>query len=59
MEEQLQGKITAGIGKLQQRQLSLAGRVMAANSLILGTIWYLVTLWAGDLQFLTKLQKMV
>lgn len=38
---------------------SLAGRIVAANSLIMGTIWYLLTLRAGDLAFLAKLQTLV
>lgn len=59
MEAQIQGRVETSIAKLQQRHLSLAGRVTAANCLILGTIWYLITLWAGDLGFLAKLQKAV
>lgn len=55
MEVQVHNKITASISKLFQRQLSLAGRIVAANSLILSTIWYLLSLWAGDLAFLSKL----
>lgn len=57
MEEQIQTKISTSITKLQARHLSLDGRVTAANCLILGSIWYILTLWAGDLAFLTKLQK--
>lgn len=59
MEVQIQTRMANSIGKLQQRHLSLAGRVVAANSLIMGSIWYIITLWAGDLAFLSKLQKMV
>lgn len=57
LENQVQLRMSTSIAKLQQRQLSLAGRVVAANSLILGSIWYLLTLWAGDLSFLAKLQR--
>lgn len=59
METQIHGKLQSSIAKLQRRQLTLAGRVVAANCLILGTIWYLVTLWAWDLSFLSGLQKIV
>lgn len=52
-------RITTGICKLEKHQLSLAGRVLAANSLVLSTIWYILTLWAGDLAFLTKLQRLI
>lgn len=57
MEQQIQLKISTSIGKLQHRQLSLAGRVVAVNSLILGSIWYLLTLWVGDLAFVAKLHR--
>lgn len=59
MEAQIQGKVETSIGKLNKRKLSLAGRITAANSLILGTVWYIVTLWAGDLSFLSKLQTKI
>lgn len=59
MEHQIQTKMSSSIAKLQLPHLSLAGRIIAANSLILGSIWYILTLWAGDLGFLTKLQKCI
>lgn len=59
METQTQSKVEGAIEKLKKRQLTLSGRVLAANSLILSTIWYLVTLWAGDLAFLSRLQRLI
>lgn len=59
MERQIQSKMSTSIAKLQQRHLSLAGQVVAANSLILGLILYILTLWAGELDFLAKLQKIL
>lgn len=59
METLIHEKIDHGIHRLQKRQLSLAGRALAANSLILSTIWYMVTLWAGDFAIFAKLQKKV
>lgn len=59
MENQVHTRITNRICKLKKHQLSLAGRITAANSLILSTIWYVLTLWARDLSFLKKLQTLV
>lgn len=59
LEEQIQTKMSTSITKLQARHLSLAERIIAANCLILGSIWYILTLWAGDLAFLMKLQKRI
>lgn len=59
MEIQNQTTIDSRIKKLSKRQLSLAGRVTAANALIMGSIWYIITLWAGDLAFLSKRQRKV
>lgn len=59
MEKLVHTPISTSISKLEKRQLSLVGRILAANSLILSTIWYVLTLWAGDLAFLTKLQRLI
>lgn len=59
MEEMIQTKLTNGIQKHGRRHLSLAARIVVANSLILSTIWYLITLWAGDLSFLSKIQGQI
>lgn len=59
MEQQILERVEKAIAKLQNRQLSLSGRIMAANSLILSTIWYTVTVWAGELAFLSKIQRLI
>lgn len=56
---QIQASITSSINKLKLRHLTLAGRVLVANSLILSTIWFFLVLWAGDLTFLTQLQSQI
>lgn len=57
MEQLIVTKMSTSIEKLKLRHLSLAGRVTAANCLIMGSLWYILTLWAGDLDFLSKIQK--
>lgn len=52
-------KMDSRISKYQQLALSFAARVLVANSLILGCIWYLMILWAGEERFLKRLQAMV
>lgn len=59
METIVSDKIVRGIEKLQKRQLSLAGCILAANNLILSTIWFLSTLWAGELTFFSKMQRLI
>lgn len=39
--------------------LSFAARLMVANCIIMGCIWYLLILWAGEGTFMSKLQRMV
>lgn len=52
-------KLDSRISKYQQIALSFAARILVANSLILGCIWYLLILWAGEASFLKRLQRMV
>lgn len=52
MESQMLATIEARLAKMRGRHLSIAARVTVANGLILSSIWYLVTLWAGELSFL-------
>lgn len=58
-ERLLTAKIDKSLEKLKARHISLAGRVVVANGLILSTIWYLITVWAGDVKFFTKLQSRI
>lgn len=57
--EQIQSKLVKSLAKLKLRHLSLAGRVMVANGLIMSSIWYFITLWASELSFFTKLQGLI
>lgn len=45
--------------KLRARQLTLAAQITIANTLLLGCIWYLITVWAGQPCFLGKLQRLI
>lgn len=47
------------IAKLKTRQLALAARITVANSLLLGSLRYLIVIWAGKRIFLSKLQKVI
>lgn len=59
LENRLTLKLESRIVKLNVRKLSLAARILVANSLLLGCIWYLITVWAGKREFLGRLQRMV
>lgn len=59
MENQALSKVDACIAKMSDKHLSLAARVIVANGLILSSLWYLITLWAGDLAFFTRLQNKI
>lgn len=57
IEEEVVSKLDNRITKLKARHLTLAARVVTANSLLLGSIWYMLTVWAGEKGFLRMLQK--
>lgn len=59
LETTLIQKVESRIVKYQPMALSFAARVMVANCIIMGCIWYLLILWAGDERFLQRLQRMV
>lgn len=59
MEALVQRKLNSGIQKYKGKNLSLAARIVVANSLILNTLWYLLTLWAGEPSFLRKIQRQI
>lgn len=59
METQLLEKVETKTAKMKDRHLSLAARITIANGLILSTLWYYLTLWAGDFAFFSKLQKLI
>lgn len=51
--------IDSRLGKMRNKHLALATRVTVANGLILSAIWYTLTLWAGEMAFLQKIQKRI
>lgn len=59
LEVLLVSKVESIISKYHQLALSFAARILVANCLIMGCIWYLLILWAGEESFLRRLQKMV
>lgn len=46
IESELVSKLDGRIKKLRTRHLALAARITIANSLLLGCIWYMLTVWA-------------
>lgn len=52
-------KMESRITKFETHHLSLPARIMIANSLILGCLWHVLIMWAGEDSFLKKLQRMV
>lgn len=52
-------RVDSGIEKVRGKHLALAARITVANGLILSTIWYMITLWAGEMAFLHKIQKKI
>lgn len=59
MEVVILNKVTTRIQKFWGKHLSLAACIVVANSLVLSTLWYLLTLWAGDMVFLASIQKLI
>lgn len=60
LESSLIWKVESKIVKYQPLALSFTARVMVANCMmILGCLWYLLILWAGEDRFLKKLQRLV
>lgn len=49
-------KLDTRLAKMNGRHLALAARVTVANGLILISLWYVITLWVGDLNFFNQLQ---
>lgn len=52
-------KVDTRLEKMSTRHLSLSARVTVANGLILSSLWYILTLWSGDLEFFNKIQKKI
>lgn len=52
LEALLLAKLESRLSKLRLRHMALAARIMVANTILLGCIWYLLTIWAGKKAFL-------
>lgn len=59
METMITEKLDGKLAKMRLRHLNLAARVTVANSILLGCLWYLLSVWSGKLQFLNLLQKRI
>lgn len=57
MENQVMEKLETRLIKLNGRHLDLAARITVANGLTLSSLWYVITLWAGDTNFFNKIQS--
>lgn len=57
IESALVTKLDIRIEKLRVRHMTLAARIIVANSLLMGCIWYMITVWAGKRTFLLQLQR--
>lgn len=54
LEALLLDKLETRLCKLRERNLTLAARILVANTLLLSCIWYLLSVWAGQRPFLTN-----
>lgn len=50
-------RVDSRLEKVRGKHLGLAARVTVANGLILSSIWYLITLCAGDIFFFQRIQR--
>lgn len=59
IETTLITKLETQIAKLRERHLVMAARVIITNLLLLGCIWFMLTVWIGKKEFLKKIQRIV
>lgn len=59
LEANLVNTLEKKLNKLKSRFWSLAARTTGANSIILGSLWYSLTIWANNDKFLSKLQRSI
>lgn len=59
VESMLVTKMESKLVKLRACRLSLAARIIVVNSILLGSIWYLIIIWAGKCSFFGQLQRLV
>lgn len=61
--EQIKEKILTlledGLRRSKAKFTSLATRIVLINNLILSTLWYFLTLWAGDEKELESLENLI
>lgn len=50
-------KIESRLANVQGKHMSLAARITVASGLILSSLWYVITLWPGDIGFFNVIQK--
>lgn len=59
LEAVILAKIESKLNKFKPCCLTLAARIVVANGLVMGWLWFLLIMWAGEASFLRKLQKLV
>lgn len=59
LEELILSKMEAKLNKLRACCLTLAARIVVANGLVMGCLWFLLFMWAGNMKFLRKIQALV
>lgn len=59
IKSSLVAKVEGKIEKLRVRHKALAARIVIANSLLIGCLWYMLMVWAGKVECLRKLQRII
>lgn len=52
-------KLESKLNKLQAFCLTLGAQIVVANGLVMGCLWFLLIMWAGEVSFLKKLQRLI
>lgn len=59
LEELILTKLESKLSKFKSYCLTLAARIVVANGIVMGCLWFLLIMWAGEATFLRKLQNLV
>lgn len=59
VENLILSKLESCLVKMRSGRMTLAARILVANSILMGCVWYLLTVWAGQRSFLAKVQKVI
>lgn len=51
----VEAKLDGGLAKVRKHPTSLIARMTISNHLIMSTLWYMLTIWAGEVATLDKL----